>query len=241
MIILECPWELKNIGKRTVEVSISVDDVFVPQVFEELTLKYEYVVVKVPMNMIDCNIGLTLLGFNMIETQINVLKNVTNKTGGNSIEKHVSFEELILNDSINRVIHNITPNMFSTDRVTLDKAFSPEIGMQRYVNWMCSEFEEKRSKVAIVKYDSNEVGFMLFRIAEQTFHLLLNGLYKPWQGRRLGIITPYSPEIYVRKNRLDVKRIETSISSNNIPVVKLYSRLGFEVSSMTYVYVKHCS
>ena len=80
---------------------------------------------------------------------------------------------------------------------------------------------------------------MLIRMEGDTIELLLNGLYKPYQGKGLGLITPASPMMFVKKNSLQIAKEITNISSNNIPVVKLYNRLQFQLLSQTYVFVKH--
>lgn len=239
MTITDCPWEIENIGKTTVEINISPDDVFDHSCLTS-TNNYDYVVVKVPMKKIDYNRGLGLLGFTMMENQMKISKKLTT-VYHDSITDHVSFEELKPDDDIRRIVKNMTPSMFSTDRITLDNEFGPLVGMRRYANWLISDFNSGKSRVAIVKYYSDEVGFMMFRILGNTFHLLLNGLYEPWQGKHLGIITPSSPETFIHQHSLQANMVETTISSNNIPVVKLYSRIGFEVSSQTYVFTKHNS
>lgn len=80
---------------------------------------------------------------------------------------------------------------------------------------------------------------MLIKFEGNTIDLLLNGLYKPYQGKGLGILTPASPMMFIKKMSLPCDSEITSISSNNIPVVKLYNRLHFKFINQTYVFVKH--
>lgn len=80
---------------------------------------------------------------------------------------------------------------------------------------------------------------MLIKIENDTIDLLLNGLYKEYQGKGLGLLTPASPMMYVKMKDLQIARELTSISSNNIPVVKLYNELHFDLFQQTYVFVKH--
>ena len=61
----------------------------------------------------------------------------------------------------------------------------------------------------------------------------------PFQGHRLGLLTTSSPLMYVSKENIDVSEEMACISSNNIPVVKLYDRLGFHLNEQHYVFVKH--
>jgi hypothetical protein len=80
---------------------------------------------------------------------------------------------------------------------------------------------------------------MLLRKAEDGLVVLLNGLYKPYQRKGLGLLTPASPLMYIQRNNLHYEEVSTNISSNNVPVVKLYNRLGFTLDYQTYVFIKH--
>ena len=74
MLITNCTWDYSNLGVSTVEVSIDRNDIFTPDIFKELNLNYQYVVIKVPMCLPSFNLGLSELGFSIIETQINLSK-----------------------------------------------------------------------------------------------------------------------------------------------------------------------
>ena len=63
MNIIDCSWEKNNIGRSTVEITINRDDRIRNDMFDDLLCSYEYVVVKVPMNMIEYNYLLSNLGF----------------------------------------------------------------------------------------------------------------------------------------------------------------------------------
>lgn len=241
MKITDCHWELKNIGKRTIEVSIDRSDLFDKSVIGEAINGCEYAVVKIPMDMIAFNIGLASMGFICIETQLNV----SCKYKDFDFEKHaplyskVSFREIDTRDGMDSILSNISPGMFSTDRIALDPVFGVDASHKRYTTWLKHEYESGRSKLISVYYEEMHVGFMLLRIEEKKIGLLLNGLYKPYQGKGLGLLTPASPMFYAKWAGIDVDQENTSISSNNIPVVKLYNRLHFQVDSQTYVFVKH--
>ena len=240
MDVTDCIWEKDNIGKKTVEITINKGDNINSINFEKYLKLYEYTVVKVPMCMVELNVMLGNLGFSLIEVQMNVSSKIKGYDWNriNLDIKDIRFDVLSDSEDIKKVLNQITDDMFSTDRITLDRNFGPKIGHNRYVNWIKNDFENHRSKVAVVNYRNEEVGFMMYRIKENIFHLLLNGLYKKWQGRHLGIITPASPLIYSLV-KPEIKEVKTSISSNNIPVVKLYNRLGYILDDQNYVFVKH--
>lgn len=241
MKIIDCKWEIKNINKKTVEITIDRADDFDRNLLSLHTHDYEYAVVKVPMNMPSFNIGLAEMGYICIETQMNVgismadfdfskVAHLYDDTRYEIVKNHHDYLS---------VVSNIEPGMFSTDRIYIDPCFNDEIGCRRYINWLTSEYESKKSQLVKVIYQDEHVGFMLVRSENDTIDLLLNGLYKPFQGKGLGILTPASPMMFIKKKSLPIKNEITSISSNNIPVVILYNRLHFKLLQQTYVFVKH--
>lgn len=241
MRVIDCHWEQKNIGKKTVEITIETTDHYDCSLIERQTHGYEYVVVKVPMNMPAFNLGLSMLGYTCIETQMNVGVDYSNFDFSKVVHLYddTSYEFVDTIHDFNAVVSHILPGMFSTDRISIDPEFGEVIGCQRYINWLTTEYKSKRSQLIKVLYKNENVGFMLIRLDDDTVDLLLNGLYKEYQGKGLGFLTPASPMMYVKKKGLQIEKETTSISSNNIPVVKLYNRLQFQLLSQTYVFIKH--
>lgn len=243
MIACNCPWEIENLGKRTIEIKIDEEDSFDSNRISEITKGYEYSVVKVPMNKPDFNIGLTSLGFVCIETQLNVFISYQNFEFSkcSHLINDTDYAKIESTDDLQILLGLITPGMFSTDRISLDPCFGQDLGCQRYRNWISREFKAGRAELFHVLYQEEHVGFMLIRIVGDVLELLLNGLYKPFQKRGLGLLTPASPMMYIKKMGLNLQCEKTSISSNNAPVVKLYNRLNFQLESQKYVFIKHVS
>lgn len=241
MKIVDCFWERENIGKKTVEISIESTDQYDENVIRQYIRDYEYAVIKIPMNMPFFNFGLTQMGFCCIETQMNLsigfpnfdfslVKHLYDDTTYHVVEREEDYQD---------VISQIEPGMFSTDRISIDPAFGKAIGCKRYVNWIANEFLCGSSRLIKIYYGKSQVGFMLIKINGKNVKLLLNGLYKKFQGMGLGLLTPASPYMYAKRDNLFVEKETTSISSNNIPAAKLYDRLHFQRDSQTYVFVKH--
>ncbi len=241
MKVIDCNWELRNINKKTVEISIEENEFFEEDVINQMILGYEYVVIKVPMNMPAFNFGLTKMGYVNIETQMNVgidLENFDFSTVSH-LFKDTTYKHVVSQEDLYSIISNIEPGMFSTDRISIDPVFGEEIGCRRYINWLTTEFESKRSQLVQVFYCHEHVGFLLFRVINDTIKIVLNGLYKPFHGKGLGLLTPASALMYSKEKSLPITKAITCISSNNIPVVKLYNKLRFQLLQQTYVFVTH--
>lgn len=243
MKITDCFWEQTNIGKRTVEITIEKGDVFSANVINDLIGKYEYAVIKVPMKMEDFNFGLSAMGFTIIENQIHVSKKYKdfdfNAPYISVFYSDIEFEEVTTSEQLEEIICQMTPDMFSTDRIVLDAQFGTSIGMRRYQNWMKTEHETNRSRLCKILYRGEHIGFFMFRIKQGAVDGLLGGIYKKYQDCGMGILTPTSPFLYAKKRNIQFKKMITSISSNNMPVIQLYNFLNFKIDNMTYVFVKH--
>lgn len=243
MEVIDCKWEIQNLKKRTVELLIGNNDSFTKQSIEDATRGYEYVVIKVPTNKPLFNIGLQEMGFFLIETQINICATFQDldlpKIQG--LSERTEYKVVNNDSDLNSIVSMMTPGMFHTDRIAIDPVFGEVIGYQRYVNWITTEYKAGKSRLIRWIYDGVDVGFMLLRIEGNQIQILLEGLYKPFQGKGLGFLTIASPLIYAQKEHLDIICARTCISSNNVPVMKLHSRLGSKFTNMSYVFVKHVS
>ena len=241
MKIVDCFWEQENIGKKTVEISIESTDRYDENALMQCVRGYEYAVIKVPMNMPLFNFGLAQMGFCCIETQMNL--SIAFNNFDFSLVKHLyddtTYQVVEREEDYQDVLSRIEPGMFSTDRISIDPVFGETIGCKRYINWIASEFLCGSSRLIRIYYGKSQVGFMLIKIDDKNVKLLLNGLYKQFQGMGLGFLTPASPYMYAKRDNLFVEKETTSISSNNIPAGKLYNRLHFQRDSQTYVFVKH--
>ena len=244
MKIVDCFWELKNLGCRVVEINIEKDDISSKNVILESINDYDYAVIKVPMNKIDFNIGLSELGFMTVETQMNISKSYKSFDFDDRLVRQVYphlFERVIeTKEELMNIVSRITSDMFTTDRIYLDPYFPKDSSRNRYVNWMLSEFEKGTSIITEFSYDGQNVGFTMYRETESGIRYgILGGVYEEFQSMGLGVATASIGLITAHKKNKPFKKIYTAISSNNIPMMQIYNYLNYKIESMTYVYVKH--
>ena len=244
MKVIDCYWEFDNFGEKVAEVVVENHDVFDRTEFQNINSNYQYVVVKVPMNMLSFNFGLTEMGYTMIETQINISKRYKDFNFEDRLVKnvfpHVSTTRISTREELEDIISKITPDMFSTDRIYLDPYFSHEVSSKRYINWMRTDFDKGKAIIVKTFYDDINVGFSFTHIDDDgTKHGLLGGIYEEYQDMGLGIMTAGLAFIMAKKNHSEFKVLRTAISSNNPHVWQFYNYLGFKIDKMSYVFVKH--
>lgn len=243
MKVIDCYWEMTNLCRSTVEIEVENGDAFIEETFLMLEKKYEYIVVKVPMKMSDFNYGLAKMNFIMTEVQCRLSKEYRDFNFSDSMIKriipHISFKKIETKESLEKLLNRITPSMFSTDRISLDPDFGLNISCLRYKNWINFNYENDNSKFLTIQYDSKNVGFSMYKQNEGKVEMILGGIYKEFQSRGIGIITPTRHFLYAKQTGEEIKKVSTSISSNNMPLWKIYNHFNFKVDSLYYVFIKH--
>lgn len=242
MQIKDCPWELNNLNSRTVEVEINKNDKFDAQVFEKLD-DYDYQVIKVPVNKIDFNFGLHRIGYSFIEGQLLISKKFSEFDQNNELIQILSGSanfELVDSDVVfSDIFNRITPEMFITDRISVDPHFGKVIGCKRYKNWMLSERERGTAEFLRISFLGKTVGFVMYRYDGKTVDNLLGGIFPGEKNQGLGILMVAAPFLCFHEFHKDFSIFRTRISTNNESVRKIYEQLGFKLKNEHYVYVKH--
>lgn len=244
MKVINCIWELNNLGEKTAEINIEKDDVFSEQAFLDIIYDYDYIVVKVPVDLVSFNFGLSKLGFTMIETQINISKLYKNFNFEDRLIKvlypHVRLEEIKSQTELNTLFSMISDDMFSTDRISLDLYFQSGLSSHRYKNWIKTEYENQTSIVSKIMYDDKCVGFSMDKVvSEGVYSGLLGGIFKKYQSEGFALCNGGIRFIDSHKKNKPFKKMKTAISSNNLPVVEVFNYLGYKIDNLSYVFVKH--
>lgn len=241
MDILNCTWEIANLGKNTIEILVDTTDSFNSAKFEGFDA--EYIVVKVPTGKVDYCLGLPKLGFALIESQFRISKFFSSFDFENplirSFNKKTTFSVVQTKADLEVILNRMTPMMFRSDRICLDPMFGPIVGLKRYKNWMISEFDGENSTIIGIINRGILVGFSMFRTKNDICDVLLGGIFEDFQNKGLGFLTPISPVLYMTQNGQNCRLIETSISSNNFSVIEFYNYLNYKLDKITNIFVKH--
>lgn len=241
MKIVDCYWENANLQKRTCEISIEAQgndiDIQELKVIED---NYDYIVIKADSGNVSIYQQLSSLGYYFVENQICIgfrtkEKNNLSKIAARYLEK-LSLIECVDEEHIGRILSKIGGDLFYTDRIALDPHFSIEVANRRYSNWILNTVKDSDYRLFEIQLGGERVGFCYFKCSGFSTDYLLGGLYKDYQSSGFGILIPLSAISFADQNQ--IKQICTSISSNNIGVIRCYMECGYDILKMRYVFAK---
>ena len=244
MQTIDCFWEKENLGVTARELVFAEGEPFDPAAVEAAAAGVAYAVVKVPVGDPAFLFGLPALGFSCVETQLSVSKPYAEFDFDDRLVRLLSrgirFEPVTDAAGVDAVVEAITEDMFRTDRIALDPHFGPAKGRTRYVNWLRSTVAGPDAVLFEFMKGDARYGFSLCRKESSgEWDYLLGGIYSAYRNSGLGLLTPAAPFLFARQEGCPLTRVKTSISSNNVPVVRLYAHLGYVLDLSRYVYVKH--
>lgn len=243
MKIVNAEWELRNLGKRTVELTLEKADLLLePRVIydnikkTETQLQSEYTVVKVPAGNPQIGMELQQNGFWHIEMQLHLKAALADVISAikkyDNLFEDASAQVISSEDDITYVQNEIRKGIFTTDRIALDPYFGVEIANQRYANWV----EDEINRGSILSYtiiNKQKVGFSLRRNNQG----LLGGVFTQYQKDNYGA----ECQIAGWRNLIHqgLETFYTAVSSNNLKILHLHEAFGYRVKSLSDVFVKH--
>lgn len=240
MRVIDAVWDKRNLGMDVVEIIMEGKDSVEDLTLQLTQVNVPYVVVKIPSGRVDLLLEAQKYGYQYIETTFH-LEGIVSNLSIPSIYKR--FEPAIAvmeadNGLKERVLDEIrSGQIFSTDRIALDPAFSKEVAGQRYYNWTCDELK-KDARIFIAFYKTEPVAFGISkRMDGLRFDAFLGGAFADASNKGLGFLAIHANNYAV--NIQNGKRIVTHVSSNNPAILRLHMEYGYNVTQMEYVLIKH--
>jgi len=238
--VVDAKWERRNLG---VESCIEIDiedldsDAIALKVIDQQIASY--IVVKLPVARFDLLSKVETMGYHFIEASVNLVCGISSLNIDSSIKRMEGKLSLdIMNNSDQEnLFQEIHKGMFTTDRVYLDTFFRKEAAFRRYEFWIKDEMERGGTLYKCL-FNQEVIGFILMKgYLDGSSIPLLVGVYpkyKDW-GLGCGLISKLK-EVAVRETS---RAISVIVSSNNIPVINIYTSLGFKIKNIKYVLIKH--
>ncbi len=240
-------WEKRNLGCNTVEFTIEKMDIqsapeTIYQWIEKKTTEYQaqYLVVKVDARYPYISQYLQSKGFTLIESQMNLRLN--RKEVMHAYEEYcnifldVSYKPADEND-LDYIISEIKKGIFTTDRIALDPYFGVAVSNKRYALWVEDEYKNG-GNLFLSYYRERPLGFFLDRVTNnKMIRGLLGGIFSGEDNRNHGSMHIFAG----KKSFLDrgIRSEKTSVSANNLQILKLQLMFGAKISNISNVHIKH--
>lgn len=236
MNFIDTPWEKRNLGVESGKVIVQSDnDVALLKETLKINNK-EYMEADVAPGCIKSIRALENSGFHFMETLVELEASVSEIVVPKNMKRFAekvsydlsSEEELQIIKSVIR-----SGEMFLTDKISLNPFFGQIKAGNRYANWVESLLE-KDARCFSVHYKDKLIGFEISILEDGKLEFLLGGGF-PKTGAGMMTVTAS----YNYWTHQDIKSIETKVSSNNLPVLKLHELFGLRTSGLRYVFVKN--
>jgi len=243
MEVINAIWEKRNIEVDAYEIRLSCSDCLRPcDVFSELRkdkYKKSYVTIKVPVNHIDLLHQLEDFGFRFMEMQFHVAKNLLHYKAPDkisSLKMDIKQKEIAKTISEWKDVTNlIDEDMFHTDRIYVDPKLKFGTSCKRYKNWMMDLVGKPDYHLFLYYDDKTPIGFGLvcFDNLNKKVYVVLEGIFTKYQHMGYGskmfdvALTSYAQKGF--------ESLETCISSNNFPIIKIDLLFGYSIIDEVYV------
>lgn len=238
MKIINAVWEKGNLGVDTAEIIFeSSDSVDSFKEIDELAQNYQ--VLKIPNRRIDIVSHAEKSGFCFAETQINLISYFQDPAFSLATKRLLNtiiFEEADSKDSLAVLKELSSGSVFSSDRIALDSHFNVQIAGRRYSNWI-KTILGNNGKLLVSKVGGNLAGFVSVDFKDNYADAILGGALSSNKIPGMGVIAAYAGIQYAKKH--GAKYIKTSVSSNNVPAIRINLSAGYEVVDTSYVLVRH--
>lgn len=238
MKTIDAHWEKRNLGATCTEMTCELGDDAATVLAAAAALRNEYLVIKVPATRTDLLLELQGLGFRLIEAVFRIRRDL------HALELPVTYARFAkdlgwhpaTSQDVERVLDEVRGGVFQTDRCALDPAFAPGLAGQRYYHWIRDEIAGAGA-IYITSWKGEDIGFSILKdLGGGHFHGLFGALYRD-NKFPLGFSVGWT-NLVVAKER-GGRTIETTVSTNNVPAVKMNLSIGYDIHEIQYVLVKH--
>ncbi len=237
MKIIDAIWEKENLGVTSKEVLVDLND-SVDDVRTGLaTLSDQYIVVKIPASRFDVANLVQNMGYRFVEEMIEVEHDLHEVKRNRILQRlydSLDYREMNVSD-VEMLYSEIDKGLFSSDRISNDPHFSPELSARRYKNWIRSMLNDGAIPY-VMSYKGEPAGFIVLTTKDRVvYHSVLGGGYEKFRKTGLGMVQKEQEIVKL----LGGKLLMTKVSSNNVNQFRALLANGFTVNKINHVFVKH--
>lgn len=241
MVIVEKPWEIKNLGLSSVEYIINPKDAFNDIDFAEIERSdFDYKICRLHATQMDIAYKLQNMGFQFAETTVALECRLKDHFIAPVYEKYVEMvdvKEADRND-LDYIVEEIKLGMYDNDRVALDPNLGVERSRTRFSNWLQQEYVSGVTKICLLYMKNEPFGYFAVKsLSEKEASSIQAGLFHNFRDSGMGFATLLFPMLVAKQD--GKRKITTEVSSNNVISVKTHLSVGYHVTDLKYVLVRH--
>jgi len=237
MQIIDAFWEKENLGVTSKEVVIDLNDSVDVVRTGLATLNDQYIVVKIPASQFDIANLVQNMGYRFVEEMIEVEHDLHEVKRNRILQRlydSLDYREMNVSD-VEMLYSEIDKGLFSSDRISNDPHFSPELSARRYKNWIRSMLNDGAIPY-VMSYKGEPAGFIVLTTKDRVvYHSVLGGGYEKFRKTGLGMVQKEQEIVKL----LGGKLLMTKVSSNNVNQFRALLANGFTVNKINHVFVKH--
>ena len=245
MNVIDAFWEERNLGVTCYEIQMERSDTAesAADTLDRLEQR-QYMVVKIPSSRYDLVPLIQSRGYAFIETAI-ALETNYRRMGYRPPVIPQRLQKICgrcswgpMNEAdLAQLSKEIKKNIFKTDRIYIDPAFTKEQAAHRYDLWVKDLVKQGHIPYK-VELDQKIIGFFVDKpVAHKVYQGILGGIYTEYEYMGLGYVCDYAG--FMSALERGMERCVTSVSGNNPAILRLHTMFGAEVKELTYVFVKH--
>lgn len=250
LCLIDIPWETRNLGMPAYQLEGTIkNNKVVESIIEKKQNELKenfFVQLKIDAEKINESIFSQDAGFKLIELSICPyldLNLITSKAATGAIksiysmkrkeiegfEHYCSPVESLESSTKNQLIE-ISKKTFTTDRFHMDPSCKKSVADNRIVLWVELDlFKNHQNYCTYLMENKILVGFNIWNKES----MILAGISQEYAGKGLGKSLYVQTILDGMSKGLD--EITSSISVNNLPVLNLYSKLGFSYRKPMYI------
>ena len=239
MKLVEAIWEKRNLGVDCLELHCEAHDA-AEAVLAALPLSASYQVVRVPAKRVDLLLAVQERGYRLIEMGIDLERRLADfemPAIYKRFEKNMAFRQATGAD-VERTLEIVgTGRMFTTDRIALDPFFSPRQAGYRYACWI-RDLLQRGGTLHVATYNGRDIAFGVnIERRSGVWEASLGGVFPEPETSGMGFASVYLNTAMPRQQ--GAKKVVARVSSNNLPIVRLWLQFGFELMGSEYILIQH--
>lgn len=237
MQIVDAIWEKRNLGVSCYEITCERGDSVEELVHVLNSYEAQYMVLKIPSGMVAHMMAAQAHSYTFIEALAHVthdLKSFTPVGVQKRLLESVSYAPMDEAD-VDVLRYQLEEGIFTTDRVALDPAFSPQLANQRYIGWLEDEVTRGAELFKLVCKEKS-IGFFASCLKNRDLCAIVGGMYNGISGSLGGSMVH---SLILEAMNKNASRVSSHVSLNNSSAIRLHSAFGFFFSETQYVFIKH--